>query len=165
MVGIVSKSRVLSLRATLAALAPALLLTWSGAALSASGYSHDCQRTMKDKYSVASIAELTPSPVGHVEIEPRLTNAEDVSLPAPATGEHHTPFLYLSPRVASVLRDIFGDAASVNPANDNSPASTLAEIEQNSEFEENSDHHGEQPDMQELPALPLFQRQMYRIDI
>ena len=165
MVGIVPKSGVLSLRAALATLAAALLSTWSGAALSASWSSDDCQQTMNDNDSVASIAELTPSRVDHVAIEPRLTSADDVSLATPATEEYHTPFLYLSPRVASVLRDIFGDAAPVDPANDDSPASTLAEIEQNSEFEENSDHHGEQPDMQELPALPLFQRQMYRIDI
>ena len=165
MVGIVPKSGVLSLRAALATLAAALLSTWSGAALSASWSSDDCQQTINDKDSVASIAELTPSPVEHVAIEPRLTDADDVALAAAATEEHHTPFLYLSPRVASVLRDIFGDSAPIDAANDDSPASTLAEIEQSTEFEEDADHLGEQPDVQEVPALPLFQRQMYRIDI
>jgi hypothetical protein len=164
-VGIVAKSGALSSRAYLAILAAAMLSVWSGTALSASWSSQDCQQATDNPCSVDSIAELTAKPVDHVTIEPRLSDADHAPLTPAAAEEHHTPLLYLSPRVASVLRDIFGDAEAVEPQNEDLPSSTLAEIESKTEFEEGTDPGSGQPEVEEAPSLPLYQRQMYRIDI
>lgn len=163
MVGIVPKSGVLSLRGFLATLVATLLPIWSGNALSASWTSEDCQRLVEKQSSADSIAELTAKPVDHVTIEPGLADPDDA--PLGAAEKHHTPLLYLSPRVASVLRDIFGDVRAEGPENQDSPSSTLADIESKTEFEESADTGSAQPEGDEAPALPLFQRRMYRIDI
>ena len=150
--------------AVLAALV--LCAGWSTAALSAASTEADCAGVAGELESLATPVE-TPAVtlVDHVTIEPGPTHigAPDVQS---AVSETATPYLYLTPRVASVLRDVFAvdreDLAA--DADAEASSSPLAETEKPAGAEA-ADDERHSPRDADPAELPLFQRQMYRIDI
>lgn len=150
---------------TLAFMAGIALAGWSSSAVSASWSGDDCDDALVNSESVFAIAELTAHPVDHVTIEPRLPEADPATLGAGTQETQSTPFLYLTPRVASVLRNIFGDTRTETGNDVDTPSSTLAEIETQAGLDDSPANEAADVEPSESGEIPLFQRRMYRIDI
>lgn len=137
----------------------ALCAGWSVSALSATTTDVECDGV--DRLRALEIPAETYSvrPVDHVAVDtvPRSSDAIDT---AEATSETAAPFLYLTPRVASVLRDIFDATGEVGDQDISS--SPVAESDTISDISELIDDV--EPAEVEI-TLPVFQQQMFRIDI
>lgn len=91
------------------------------------------------------------------------------------TSETPTPVLYLTPRVASILRDVFGseieDASKPGPTADNNearssePVAPIAERIESSDTPESEEISHPVPLMDEAADLRRFKPEMYRTDI
>ncbi len=145
----------------------ALCAGWSGSALSATTTAVSCDDLTRDLRSLEIPAgALSVATVDHVTIEPAPSDIE--LLDAESTpAETAAPFLFLTPRVASFLKDIFevsGEVEDQDTVGETS-SSPVAESERI-------------PDLSELLAepvpagareneinLPLFQQRMFRTDI
>ena len=97
-----AKCRFAGLAATLA-----LGAGWSASAFSATTTSVECDDLIRDLRSLeVPAATFSVTPVEHVSIEPIPSDIELLDAQS-ASSETAAPFLFLTPRVASVLRDIF----------------------------------------------------------
>lgn len=152
-------------RRTIAVLATVSLgAGWSASALSATTTDIECSGLAHDLWAVEIPAEtFSVSPIDHVSIDSAPASIELLDT-SDATSESVAPFLYLTPRVASVLRGIF-EATSESSDQEISRDvswSPLAESDRLSDISELIDD-SEQAD--DEVDLPLFQRQMFRTDI
>jgi hypothetical protein len=152
----------------------ALCAGWSASALSATTTSIECDDLIRDLRSLEIPTEtLSVTTVDHVSIEPISSDIELLDAQS-ASSETAAPFLFLTPRVASVLRDIFEVPREQLPDQDEASETTSSPFVNTLETAE-SNHI---PDISELldqsdPAgttdneinLPLFQQRMFRTDI
>ena len=147
----------------LVAVALLLVGTWSPQAFSASWSKSDCPESSDEIQPEMTLDGLTLDPVDHSAIEPTHTDIDEAAIAA-ATKEQVTPFLYLAPRVASVIKDVFGEAQDKAELEERS-SSPLAERDEVTPYPSSVDNN--LPENTELDgsSLPLLQRQMYRIDI
>lgn len=151
--------------AVLAALA--LCTGWSAAALSAANTEADCAGIAGELESLTTPVETRAAiPVDHVTIEPDASQIGATDEP-PAVDDTATPYLYLTPRVASVLRDVFaiGRDVAATATDAEAPTSPLAETDKPAAVSEAADDERPSPRADDPAGLPLFQRQMHRIDI
>ena len=140
-----------------------LIGTWSPQAFSASWSKSDCKESAEEIQPEMTLDDLTLDPVDHSAIESASTEIDEGAV-ADATNEQITPFLYLAPRVASVIKDVFGDHRDHAEPEDGH-SSPLAESENGAPYPRPVD--SDLPETGELgeTSVPLLQRQMYRIDI
>ncbi|MEE8527902.1 MAG: hypothetical protein V3S70_04930, partial [Gammaproteobacteria bacterium] len=88
--------------------------TWCSTALAATGSTAACDRTADLRSLEVPVSDLSASIVGHIAVEPG--NANDESLDArPAPAESTAPILFLAPRVAVILRNVFSAVAIETP--------------------------------------------------
>lgn len=148
----------------------ALCAGWSASALSATTTSIECDDLIRDLRSLEIPAEpLSVTKVEHVSIEPISSDIELLDAQS-ASSETAAPFLFLTPRVASVLRDIFDISHELRDPDVNSEPSSspIAEtvdserIPDISELLEQTDPGGTADN---AINLPLFQQRMFRTDI
>ena len=149
---------------TVAALATAgLLAGLPVAASAASGFHSDCGG--RDQALDARSSDGDALDISHVDLTPE---AEVPPLDDSPAAESSTPLLYLGPRVATIVRDVFGDEGRDLADADTLPASVTvsplakspaAAGEQNSEEVDGSA-------LDEKPYSPLrIHQEMYRTDI
>lgn len=134
---------------------------WSAVALGSNSSLIPCDNSVRALTTSLEIADsLTVRQVEHVNIE-QLKNESQLGLNQPVldVSEATAPLLFLTPRVSTILRNVFTPGETVqllNNANDRSSSpladsiaeSTLADPEDSVEI-----------------ALPRLQRQMFRTDI
>jgi hypothetical protein len=132
---------------------------WSVSALGATTTDIGCDGV--DRLRALEIPAETYSvrAVDHVAVD-TVPSSLDAIDTAEATSETAAPFLYLTPRVASVLRDIFDATGEVDDQEVSS--SPIAESDTTSDISELIDNA--EPAEVEI-TLPVFQQQMFRIDI
>lgn len=138
---------------------------WSSSALSATTTEIECD-TLRDLKSLDIPAdELSARSVDHVSIGPdpsgiELLDAQDVP------SETVAPFLYLTPRVASLLRDIFDATREIRDQTGirDFSSSPIAESDRDSDIFELLDEP-DQATVNDEIDLPLFQQRMFRTDI
>lgn len=136
-----------------------LLVTWCGAAQGATESVVRCDKQVRDLTSLKVSSEaLSVSRVDH-------TNAAELESQSETT-EANAPFLYLAPRVAGLLRDVFQmseEDASSDMA-DEAPSSPVADSVDSST--QNTQGDGIEPAIRSNDEiLPRYQLQMYRKDI
>lgn len=145
---------------------------WSAAALAAAGVTDNCDR-LPHHHVISLDAELEAlavDPVDHVNLEPVAPNIDSLAVLDAVeeeflSNENVRPFLFLAPRVATVLREIFSAVEEDwAQAPRQLPSSPIAETD---DFLDTTSPRLEaMPDFSiEDEALPQFQRQMYRTDI
>ncbi len=150
---------------------------WCSTALGATGSTAACDRTADLRSLDVPASDLSANVVGHIAVEPG--NANDESLNArPAQAEPTAPILYLAPRVAVILQNVFSAVAIETPpldsrdttqsfatdslSQDESPLSPVAGDASQTDSSELIDPASAGA---ELEATPHFQRQMFRTDI
>lgn len=136
-----------------------LLVAWCGAAQGATESVVRCDKQVRDLTSLKVSSEaLSVSTVDH-------TNPEDLETQTETT-EANAPFLYLAPRVANLLRDVFQMAEEDKRADmaDEAPSSPVADSVDNNAQDTQRD--GIEPAIRSNDEiLPRYQLQMYRKDI
>jgi len=140
---------------------------WSASALSATTTEIECDSVIRDlKRLQVSVEALSVRHVDHVSIEPdpsgiELLHAQD------ASSETVAPFLYLTPRVATLLRDIFDATREIRDQDGfrEISSSPIAEYDRVSEILEILDDAGPAAPANDEIDLPLFQQRMFRTDI
>ena len=150
---------------------------WCSTALGATVSTAACDRTADLRSLDVPASDLSANVVGHIAVEPG--NANDESLDArPAQAESTAPILFLAPRVAIILRNVFSAVAiETRPLDSRDPTKSFATESLSQDESPLSPVAGDasQTDSSELidPALagaeleatPHFQRQMFRTDI
>ena len=150
---------------------------WCSTALGATGSMAACDRTADLRSLDVPASDLSANVVGHIAVEPG--NANDESPNArPPQAESTAPILYLAPRVAVILQNVFSAVAIETPPLDSRDSTQSLATESVSQDESPlSPVAGDasQTDSSELinPAsagaevedTPHFQRQMFRTDI
>jgi len=145
-------------KAGYATLAATLVLSagWSTAAQSATSSLLPCAQIARDLTSLeVTVAALSIDLVDHVTTELDSANLAKES----DTTDTMAPLLYLTPRVATIMRDIFAPAAKnqLLDRNEDVQASPLADRVEEAQSAAADD---------EIEIdLPRFQRRMYRTDI
>jgi hypothetical protein len=140
------------------ALAAVLML--SAPAHAASRFVVPCDQVGRELKSLAlPVNALTVDVVDHTPTDPNAIDEQSVITDSVA------PVLYLTPRVANILRDVFGTTIEELPQElpDDRPAqpssSPFADSDQKSDAVEPADTGNE------TSELPHFQKQMFRTDI
>jgi hypothetical protein len=134
----------------------ALSAGWSSIALGATSSFVPCDQVERDLTSLeVTVAALSVNLVDHVttELDPA-SFAEEAD-----STDSMAPLLFLAPRVAIIIRDVFAPATANTPlhSNENIQTSPLAD----SAEETRSTDAVEETEID----LPRFQRQMFRTDI
>jgi len=143
------------------ALAATLLLSagWITTALGATSSLVECDRIARDLTSLdVAVAALSVDLVDLVTTELKPGSFESVETESDTT-DAMAPLLYLTPRVATMLRDVFEPAAESQPLDSGKDLQTSPVAES---FEETRSANTD--DENEID-LPRFQRQMFRTDI
>lgn len=134
----------------------AVVLMLSAPAHAASRFVVPCDQVGRELKSLElPVNALTVDVVDHTPTDPDAIDEQS------AITDSVAPVLYLTPRVANILRDVFGTTAEELP--DERPAqpssSPLADSDRKSDAVEPADTGNETSD------LPRFQQQMLRTDI
>ena len=148
-------------KAGFVALAATLLLSagWSSAALGATSSLVPCDQVARDLTSLdVTVAALSVDLVDHVTTEPKPGSFESIEKNSDTT-DTMAPLLYLAPRVATILRDVFEPAAANQPLVSDEDRQTSPVADSNDET-----RSADAEDENEID-LPRFKRQMYRTDI
>jgi hypothetical protein len=134
---------------------------WSTPALAAAHAAAGCDKTAQDFKSLDA---------DHLRLE--AVDLSDASPERPDTlSESVAPLLFLTPRVASILQDVFGDTDAIRQATDVATAESAPEEQKepaSSPVVGNAPGGAEpavSPMYEHAAILPRFQRQMYRTDI
>ena len=153
---------------------------WYSTALGATDSTTACDRTADLRSLDVPVSDLSASVVGHIAVEPG--DANDESLNArPAQAESTAPILYLAPRVAVILQNVFSAVAIETPplnspdpaqsfateslSQDASPPSPPSPLSPVAGDASQSDSSELIDPAAEVEAVPRFQRQMFRTDI
>ena len=150
---------------------------WCSTALGATGSTTACDRTADLRSLDVPVSDLAVTVVGQIAVEPG--NANDESLNArPAQAESTAPILYLAPRVAVILQNVFSAVAIETPPLDSRNSAQSFATESLSQDESplspvaGDASQTDSPDLinpasagAEVEATPHFQRQMFRTDI
>lgn len=139
---------------------------WGAAALGASSADAGCDELSRDLQRLDITMEtLEIDAVDHMPTGPDVVNAEPLDGVTTSDGPA-APVLYLTPRVATILREVFGtsvddDAETVDAA---APVADDAEIEGESDID-STEKTAPVTLIDQSEELPRFQRQMFRKDI
>jgi len=142
---------------------------WGASALGATTNKADCDAHVRPADVLESpLAALSITPVDHVSIEVENSTIDELETDQRAT-DRAAPYLYLTPRVVSVLRDIFDfardDAELEIDVVQDAVSSPLAEAEDETGTTNFRYKALPSPAADEQQDLPLLQRQMFRTDI
>lgn len=142
---------------------------WSASALGATTNKSDCDAHVRPAEVLESpLAALSINPVDHVTIDAENSAIDELETDQ-ADSDRAAPYLYLTPRVASVLRDIFDfapDDRQPDPeSQEDAVSSPLAEAEDDTNVTRFRYEALPSPAVEEEHDLPLLQRQMFRTDI
>ncbi len=150
---------------------------WCSTALGATGSMAACDRTADLRSLDVPVSDLSANVVGHIAVESGNANVESLNA-RPAQAESTAPILYLAPRAAVILQNVFSAVAIETPPLDSRESTQSFATESLSQDESPlSPVAGDasQTDSSELinPAsagaevedTPHFQRQMFRTDI
>lgn len=140
-----------------------------GATATATTNKTDCDSyTSRAETFESPLAAFSLNAVDHVTIDGETAAIDDLENDQ-ESSERAAPFLYLTPRVASVLRDIFdlaSDEQSVeSDTQEDAASSPLAEIENQPNSTEFGYEALPEAAAEDEHDLPLLQRQMFRTDI
>ncbi len=151
------------------------LIALSGGALAASSFGVDCDRSGADLLTTTESAadELSVSVVDLTDDESAIginTTLDD----AADADSSAAPLLFLAPRVASIVEDVFGDSragrdlvlprrADISRSRSIAPLADSAD--EPSEPPSAKPESGLEAQPAAKPALPRIQREMYRTDI
>lgn len=147
---------------------------WSAAALAAAGVTDNCDRLPHHHVASldAELEALAADPVDHVNLEPVAPNIDSLAVLDAAeeeflSSESVRPFLFLAPRVATVLREIFSAVEEDRvQAPRPMPSSPIAETDDFLDAAATAPRSDAMPDFSiGDETMPQFQRQMYRTDI
>jgi hypothetical protein len=145
----------------------ALCAGWSASAVSATTTEVECDGISADLRTLETPLEaFTVRPVDHVSIDTDPTsNIASLDIAA-ASSESSAPFLYLTPRVASVLRNIFEATREFGDEDRRQDVSSspIAESDSISDVMKLIDESSPAVPVETM-NLPLFQQQMFRTDI
>ena len=144
-----------------------LLASWSTAALGAAESLARCNGDVRNLASLEVAEEsLSINQIDHVsdEAEATILNSDDVQADLKNTA---APFLYLTPRVTNLLRDVFrSDSEPSLQAPGESPSSSpLADSVETNQAPSQSENSSTTTVGVEDEVLPTLQQQMYRKDI
>ena len=114
--------------------------------------------------SESPVEALSVSPVDHVPVESAAGRMEEIE-PDTENSDTAAPFLYLTPRVASVLRDIFDAAREIGEDADETVSSPVADTDKTHDKAEVNQEILPVLDADSDVDLPFLQRQMFRTDI
>jgi hypothetical protein len=151
----------------------ALSACWSASASARTQTDKDCDAVARGLQRLeAPLETLIVSTVDHVTVDvsqadlEAVNEFEVVSIES-ISGDSAAPVLYLTPRVADALRDIFDSGQEVRAADKmiDRSSSPIAETEEPADNAEVADEARPAPEGQQEIYLPLLQRQMYRTDI
>jgi hypothetical protein len=145
----------------------AMCAGWSASAFAAATTSVECDDMARDLKSLQIPVEaLSVATVDHVSIEPISSDIEFLDAES-ASNETAAPFLFLTPRVASVLRDIFEVSRELpdKEATTETPSSPVAESERIPDISELLDQTDPASAADGEITLPRFQQRMFRTDI
>jgi hypothetical protein len=139
-----------------------LVAAWSSPGLAAAHAAVGCDRTAQELQSL-DVRQLR---VAVVDLSDVVSPASD------SLTESVAPLLFLTPRVASILEDVFGDSDSSRQAAKATPVTAPPEpqkpasspVVDNASAEDRAEPVGS-PMYEHAAILPRFQRQMYRTDI
>jgi hypothetical protein len=140
---------------------------WSASALSATTTEIECDSVIRDlKRLEVSVEALSVRRVDHVSIGPDPSGIELLHV-QDASSETVAPFLYLTPRVATLLRDIFDATREIRDQDGfrEISSSPIAEYDRVSEILEILDDADPAAPANDEIDLPLFQQRMFRTDI
>jgi hypothetical protein len=148
-------------KAGFVALAATLVLStgWSTVALGATSSLVPCDQVARNLTSLdVAVAALSVDLVDHVTTEPKPGSFASIETNSDTT-DTRAPLLFLAPRVATMLRDVFEPAAANQPLDSDEDLQTSPVAESNDET-----RSADAEDENEID-LPRFQRQMFRTDI
>ena len=150
---------------------------WCATALGATGSTTACDRTADLRSLEVPVSDLSANVVGHIPVEPGNDNDEPLNA-LPAQAGPAAPILYLAPRVAEILQNVFSAVVIETPPLDSpDPAQSFAPESLSQDESPLSPVAGDasRPNSSELidpasagaevEAVPRFQRQMFRTDI
>jgi hypothetical protein len=140
---------------------------WSASAFGRTQTETDCSAVARALQSLeAPVESLSVNTVDHVAIDAGAAELDSINIET-ASADSGTPLLYLTPRVANALRDIFDNRQETGApdAMTELSSSPIAETEDVAERPERPDDTIPKSDGEAEIALPLLQRQMYRTDI
>jgi hypothetical protein len=136
-----------------------------------------CDRTTDLESLEVSVTELSANVVGHIAVESDEENVEALA-GLPTEEETALPILYLAPRVATILQDVFSAVAIETPPQDrHDPAqsfpiepvpadeSPLSPVAGDAGQMESSEAIDPDAAIEDVENVPSVQRQMYRTDI
>lgn len=159
-----------------AALAGAALLVsaWSVPGLAATDSLIDCNELAgnPERFEINRDA-LSFAPVDHIATEEHRATDGPIDV-APESSETPTPVLYLTPRVASILRDVFGseiDGIDTSVATDSSdeltrePDAPIADSTDGADLVDGEEIVPPATLLERSDDVQRFQQQMYRTDI
>ncbi len=156
------------------AIAVALLLgsAWSTPLLAAANAALDCDKLARGLRNLDTPVEvLAVTNVDHGTVDQTASKSAPAESAASElqvnTDDAATPFLYLSPRVASLSRNVFEAgrySLAPNQTQSSLPSSPVADSESAPAGAEELDDASPLA-TEEKFSLPLFQREMYRTDI
>ena len=154
-----------------AVLAVFLGVGWSAAALGASTIGVDCESATDPLSAEVPDDGLSVSVVDLTDVD----SSTGISAPlddSRSAGQSAAPLLFLGPRVATIVEDVFGDAVAGDDdmmrdehSQAASRSSSMAPLAESAD--EPSPTQSAKPDVggDAHPALPRVQREMYRTDI
>ena len=154
-----------------------LVSAWSVPGLAATGSVVDCSELTGNpqRFEIKRDA-LSFEPVDHIATEEHSTTADAIDV-APESAETPTPVLYLTPRVASILRNVFGSeidgvdtsagtetAASVDELT-REPDAPIADSADSADLGDGDEIVPPATLLDKSEDVRRFQQQMYRTDI
>ena len=151
--------------------------SWCATALGATAATTACDLTADLRSLEVPVSDLSANVGGHIAVEPGDDNDESLNT-LPAQAGSAAPILYLAPRVAVILQNVFSAIAIETPPLESpDPAQSLATQSLSQHESPLSPVAGDasQSDSSELidpasagaevDAIPHFQQQMFRTDI
>ena len=134
---------------------------WCATALGASSSLVPCDEAGTDLKSLeVAVSELTVNVVDHMTTRGDAATGEVLD-PAAGASDSAAPVLFLTPRVATILRGVFDTDSDAATADDESNADAPAPSAQS----EATDKLAPVTLIDRAAEIPRFQRQMYRKDI
>lgn len=150
--------------------------SWCATALGATAATTACDLTADLRSLEVPVSDLSANVGGHIAVEPGDDDDESLNT-LPAQAGSAAPILYLAPRVAVILQNVFSAVAIETPplespdtaqslatqslSQDESPLSPVAGDVSQADSSELIDPAS----AAEVEAVPRFQRQMFRTDI
>jgi hypothetical protein len=157
--------------ATISTVALAAILAlfggWGSSALGATTCTTDCDAATNDLERLeVAVETLSVSPLDLAGIEGEIPGADSAGAVF-MSSDAAAPFLYLAPRVASLLREIFDATGEEISQGDFREVTTspIAETVDGVDISELLDNAQPKSNLRDETDLPLLQRQMFRTDI